>query len=48
MRVLRSENPIQFIFYYKNTRDEEYLNNILENINEEYIQIIESLNTYEL
>lgn len=37
-RVLRAENPIQYIFYYKHTRDEEYLENILEDVNAEYIQ----------
>lgn len=46
MRVLRSENPIQFIFYYKNTRDEEYLNKIMENVNLEYVQTVESLNKF--
>lgn len=45
-RVLRSENPIQFIFYYKNTRDEEYLNKIMENVNLEYVQTVESLNKF--
>lgn len=37
-RSLRSENPVQYIFYYKGTRDEEYLKNVLENINPEFIQ----------
>ena len=37
-RSLRAEDPVQYIFYYKNTRDEEYLNNVLEGISEEYIQ----------
>lgn len=37
-RSLRAEDPIQYIFYYKNTRDTEYLQNALEGINENYIQ----------
>lgn len=31
-RSLRAENPIQYILYFKNTKDEEYLKNILEGI----------------
>lgn len=34
-RVLRADSPIQFIFYYENTRDSEYLENILETMNED-------------
>ena len=37
-RSLRAIDPVQYIFYYKNTRDEEYLNAILEGINSEYVQ----------
>lgn len=37
-RALRANNPIQYIFYYKNTRDEEYLNNALEGIDTKYIK----------
>lgn len=37
-RVLRSDFPVQYILYFKNTRDEEYLVNALEGINEEYIK----------
>lgn len=36
-RSLRAEDPVQYIFYYKNTKDEEYLKNILENINPQYV-----------
>jgi superfamily II DNA or RNA helicase len=36
-RALRANDPHQYIFYYKNTRDEEYLNNILEDFNSDYI-----------
>ena len=37
-RVLRSDFPVQYILYFKNTRDEEYLVNALEGINEEYVK----------
>lgn len=36
-RVYRAEDPIQYIFYYKNTRDEEYLNNAIEDIDKSFI-----------
>jgi superfamily II DNA or RNA helicase len=47
-RVLRSNEPIQFIFYYKNTQDEIYLNNVLESIDKRYIHEIKNLNTFKL
>ena len=37
-RVYRADNPVQYIFYYKNTRDEEYLAKALEGINSEYVK----------
>ena len=37
-RMYRSENPLIYIFYYKGTRDEEYLQKALEGINEEYVE----------
>lgn len=40
-RTLRAEDPIQIILYFKDTRDEEYLNKALEEINPEYIYIVE-------
>lgn len=42
-RSLRAEDPIQFIFYYKDTRDTEYLENVLEGINEDYITEVDNL-----
>lgn len=36
-RSLRAENPVQYIFYYTNTRDEEYLNEVLKEIDNKYI-----------
>lgn len=36
-RTLRADSPEQYIIYFKGTRDEEYLKNALENINEKYI-----------
>lgn len=47
-RILRAEDPIQFIFYYKNTKDEEYLNKVLESMNNEYITTIENLDKFEI
>lgn len=42
-RVFRAKEPFLLVFYYKNTRDEEYLANILEGINSDYIQVINSV-----
>lgn len=42
-RSLRADDPIQFIFYYENTRDEEYLENVIEGIEERYIIKIPNL-----
>ena len=39
-RALRAKHPEQYIIYFKNTRDEEYLNNAIEGINEKYIKTI--------
>lgn len=39
-RVLRAKNPVQYIFYYKDTRDEEYLNMVLEDIDKKYVKYI--------
>lgn len=36
-RTLRAESPVQYIIYYKGTRDEEYLQKALENIDKNYI-----------
>lgn len=47
-RSLRATDPIQFIFYYKDTRDTEYLENVLEGINEEYITEVDNLIDLEL
>lgn len=37
-RMYRSEHPEIYIFYYKNTRDEEFLKMALEGIDEKYIK----------
>lgn len=42
-RMYRSERPLIYIFYYKGTRDEEYLQKALEGINGEYVEIEENL-----
>ena len=39
-RVLRADDPIAFICYYKDTQDEVYLKNALDNIDEKYVQHI--------
>ena len=47
-RSMRAEDPVQFIFYYKGTRDEEYLENALQDIDKQYITVIEDLNSFSL
>lgn len=39
-RTLRAESPVQYIIYYKDTRDEEYLQKALESIDTKYIKEI--------
>lgn len=36
-RAMRAEDPIQYVFYLKNTKDESYKNNALEGIDSQYI-----------
>ena len=36
-RAMRADNPVQYIFYYKDTQDEIYLKNALENIDSKFI-----------
>lgn len=43
-RSMRADSPIQCIFYYKNTRDEEYLKKALESIDDKYIEEINDIN----
>ena len=43
-RTLRSDSPVQYIIYYKGTRDEEYLSKALENIDKKYIKNYENSN----
>lgn len=47
-RAMRAEDPILFIMYYKNTRDAEYLEKVLEGIDEKYITIIENIKELEI
>ena len=42
-RVLRAKEPLQFIFYYKETKDMDYLENVLEGVNEEYITEVNNI-----
>lgn len=37
-RSMRAEDPVQYIFYYPNTRDEEYLQKAIETIDDKYIE----------
>ena len=39
-RSMRAEDPVSFIFYYKDTQDENYLRTALENIDAKYVQHI--------
>lgn len=47
-RSLRATDPVQFIFYYKDTRDTEYLENVLEGIDSEYITEVDNLIDFEI
>jgi superfamily II DNA or RNA helicase len=42
-RTLRAESPVQYIIYYKGTRDEEYLTKALENIDKKYIKELDKI-----
>ena len=46
-RIMRAENPVIFLFYFKNTKDEEYLENVLREVNPEHVKVI-SQNIYYL
>jgi len=37
-RVLRAEMPVMYIFYYKNTQDENYLNGAFDNIDSKFVK----------
>lgn len=43
-RILRHKNPIIIIPYYKNTREQEIVNNIIEGYNPDVIKVINNLN----
>ena len=47
-RALRAEEPLIFVLYYKETRDEEYLENVKDYINPEYIEIISNLRDWKI
>lgn len=47
-RSLRATDPIQFIFYYKDTKDIKYLENVLKGIDEKYITEVDNLIDLEL
>lgn len=37
-RVLRAKMPVMYIFYYKNTQDENYLNGAFDNIDSKFVK----------
>lgn len=39
-RSLRAKSPVQYIFYFKDTQDENYLKNVLNNVDNNYISTI--------
>lgn len=39
-RSMRAEDPVAYIFYYRNTQDENYLKNALENIDDKFIKYL--------
>lgn len=46
-RAMRAESPLVFILYYKGTRDEDYLNNVLlDKVDTQYVKEVEDI--YEL
>lgn len=45
-RMLRSVNPVIYVFCIKDTQDTAYLNNMLENIDLKYISYIDDFNRY--
>lgn len=45
-RIFRAKEPIQYIFYYENTKDEDYLTKVLEGIDNSYIQYIHNIKTF--
>ena len=47
-RILRHKEPILIIPYYKNTRDEDIVNKMLENYNKDLIEVINNLNDLKL
>lgn len=39
-RIMRAKNPEIFVLYFKNSRDEGYLENLKNEINKDYIRVI--------
>lgn len=40
-RAMRSIAPVQYILYVKNTQDEKYVYNVIENFNKDYIKFVD-------
>lgn len=47
-RILRHKQPIVIIPYYKNTREQELVINMLENFNRDNIKVLTDLNSLKL
>lgn len=45
-RILRHKEPMIFIIYYKNTREEELVQEMLENYNSELVTIVETIDDF--
>lgn len=41
-RILRAENPIVYILYYRGTRDEEFFNNAIDKVDSSYITYLKN------
>ena len=39
-RSLRADNPIQYIFYYQNSRDQEYLEDVISDVDPNFIKVL--------
>lgn len=47
-RIMRSKNPIIYLFYFKGTRDEVYLDNVLKEISIEHIRTVDNIDNINL
>ena len=47
-RILRHSKPIIIIVYYKNTREEELVNEMMSNYNQELVTVVKNSNCNEI